>query len=300
MTPEQVMQNPPRILTREQRQSYFDKGFLLVESLIDREWVDRLLAATEEMVERSRELTRSDAVFDLEPDHTAAEPRLRRLTSPVDQHPVYWEFASRSPLADVAADLVGPDVKYHHSKLNFKWSEGGEEVKWHQDITYWPHTNYSPLTIGTYLYDVDGGQGPLAGVAGSHQGPLFDQYNAGGEWVGCIAEKDLPQVDLDRVEYLTGPAGSITVHNCRTVHGSKKNLSPRGRPLLLNIYSAADAFPYTANPLNSPKYSGAIVRGRAARWACHDPRPCLIPPDWSGGYTSLYALQQQEDWEEGK
>ena len=96
---------------------------------------------------------------------------------------------------------------------------------------------------------------------------------------------------------MTGPAGSITIHNCRTVHGSKKNLSPKGRPLLLNIYSAADAFPYTANPLNSPQYSGAIVRGKEARWAYHDPRPCLIPPDWSGGYTSLYALQQEEEWE---
>ena len=113
----------------------------------------------------------------------------------MDQHPVYWEFASQSVLADVAADLVGSDVKFHHSKLNFKWSEGGEEVKWHQDITYWPHTNYSPLTIGTYLYDVDDDQGPLAGVAGSHNGPLFDQYNGSGQWVGCIAEQDLPQVE---------------------------------------------------------------------------------------------------------
>ena len=67
--------------------------------------------------------------------------------------------------------------------------------------------------------------------------------------------------------------------------------------MLLNIYSSADAFPYTANPLNSPQYSGAIVRGKEARWAYHDPRPCLIPPDWSGGYTSLYALQQEEEWE---
>ena len=39
-----------------------------------------------------------------------------------------------------------------------------------------------------------------------------------------------------------------------------------------------------------------IVRGKAARWAEHDPRPCQIPPDWSGGYTSLFALQQGEEW----
>jgi len=23
-----------------------------------------------------------------------------------------------------------------------------------------------------------------------------------------------------------------------------------------------------------------------------------VPPDWSGGYTSLYAMQQQEEWKE--
>src|SRR5262245_26930789 len=51
-------------------------------------------------------------------------------------HPAYWEYASSkaSPLPDVIADLVGPDVKFHHSKLNFKWSKGGDVVKWHQDI----------------------------------------------------------------------------------------------------------------------------------------------------------------------
>jgi ectoine hydroxylase-related dioxygenase (phytanoyl-CoA dioxygenase family) len=82
-------------------------------------------------------------------------------------------------------------VKFHHAKLNFKWAEGGEEVKWHQDIQFWPHTNYSPLTIGTYLYDCGSDQGPLGVVPGSHEGPLFDQYNDRREWVGCLAERDL-------------------------------------------------------------------------------------------------------------
>ena len=64
----------------------------------------------------------------------------------------FWDYVTQSPLADIIADLVGPDVKFHHSKLNYKWAQGGEEVKWHYDISFWPHTNYSPLTVGTYLY----------------------------------------------------------------------------------------------------------------------------------------------------
>ena len=300
MTPEDVLATAPKILSQDQRRFYFDRGYLLVENAISRKWVQRLLDTTDQMIEQSRSLQQSNAVFDFEPGHTSASPRLRRLSTPVDQHPEYWAYAAESVLADIAADLVGPDVKFHHAKLNFKWAAGGEEVKWHQDITYWPHTNYSPLTIGTYLYDVDEDQGPLAVVPGSHKGELYDQYNEAGDWVGCIAESDLGQVDLDNVDYLMGPAGSVTIHNCRLIHGSKKNRSPKGRPLLLNAYSSADAFPYTYNPINSPAYSGQIVRGQAARWARHDPRPCLIPPDWSDGYTSLYALQQQEEWTPAK
>lgn len=296
MTPAEVLSHEPIVLTQSQRRFYFENGYLLLENLISQEWIERLLEATAQMVERSRALSQSDAVFDLEPEHTAATPRLRRLTSPVDHHPDYWKYGSRSILVDVVADLVGPHVKFHHAKLNFKWEEGGEEVKWHQDIGYWPHTNYSPLTVGTYLHDVDDDQGPLAVIPGSHEGTLFDQYNKEGTWVGCLDEKDMAGVDFSKADYLKGPAGSITIHNCRTIHGSKKNLSAMGRPLLLYAYSAADAFPYTFNPLNSP-YTGSIVRGEQVRWAHHDPRACLIPPDWSGGYTSIYAVQQEEDWE---
>jgi ectoine hydroxylase-related dioxygenase (phytanoyl-CoA dioxygenase family) len=299
VTPEQILSHPPRVLTQAQRESYFANGYVLAERVVPEALVQRLREVTDEMVERSRALTTSDAVFDLEPGHTAERPRLRRLTSPVEHHPAYWELASRSVLADLAADLVGPDVKFHHSKLNFKWAEGGEEVKWHQDITYWPHTNYSPLTMGVYLYDCGPDQGPLAVLPGTHEGPLYDQYNAAGQWVGCLSDADAAALPLGTVEELTGPAGSVTVHNCRVVHGSRPNLSDLGRPLLLNVFSSADAFPYTANPLPS-RYGGAIVRGAPARWAHHDPRPCLVPPDWSGGYTSLFALQQEETWEESQ
>jgi ectoine hydroxylase len=297
MTPEDIIAHKPVVLTQEQREFFFQNGYLLAERIVPQEWVERLLQVTDEMVESSRALEKSDVIFDLEPGHTAQEPRLRRLTSPVEHHPAYWEFASTSVLVDLAADLVGPDVKFHHSKLNFKWAKGGEEVKWHQDIGYWPHTNYSPCTMGVYLHDVGDDQGPLGVVPGSHNGDLYNQYNDEGQWTGCLNEEDSRRFDPEQAAYLPGPAGSVTIHHCRAIHGSKPNHSDVGRPLLLNIYSSADAFTYTANPLPS-RYEGAIVRGKPALWAHHDERPCLVPPDWSGGYTSLYAMQQGEQWDE--
>ncbi len=294
MTPEQVLSHPPRVLTQEQREFYFEHGYLLLERIIPDDWLERLRAATQALVERSRSITKSDSIYDLEPDHRPEAPRLRRVSNPVEQHPVFWEYCSQSLLGDIVADLVGPDVKFHHSKLNFKWAKGGEEVKWHYDISFWPHTNYSPLTVGTYLYDCGMDQAPLGVLPGSHKiEPLFSQYDKRGEWTGCLSEEDLAKLDLTRAVFLPGPAGSITIHNCRTLHYSAKNLSDLGRPLLLFTYSSADAFPYTANPIRS-KYDQAIIRGKRALWAHHDPRPCLVPPDWSDGYTSIFALQQTE------
>jgi ectoine hydroxylase len=299
MTPEQVLSYKPNVLTQRQRESYFESGYLLLERIIPTEIIERLRRATAEKVEETRRLTKSDAVWDLEPGHNADEPKLRRLSSPCDHHPAYWDYATYPLVLDIVTDLVGPDVKFHHSKLNFKASDGGAEVKWHQDIQFWPHTNYSPLTVGTYLYDCSPEQGPLGVIPGSQNGELFDQYNEKRQWIGCILDKDLPRLDLSKAEYLMGPAGSLTIHNCRTVHGSRVNASLEGRPLFLVTYSSADAMPYTYNPLQS-RYVGRIMRGSPARSAHHDPRPCLLPPDWSGGYSSIFALQQEEDWVKGE
>ena len=107
-------------LTEAQRAHYQEHGWLAVPGLVDAVWLDRLRAVTDEFVEQSRSLTESNVIFDLDVGHSAAEPRLRRLSSPTDLHETYWSFASTSPIVDVVVDLLGPDVKFHHSKLNFK------------------------------------------------------------------------------------------------------------------------------------------------------------------------------------
>ena len=278
---------PLKVLTAEQRARYERDGFLAVAALVDAPWLERLRATTAQFVEHSRSLTESNVLFDLEPDHSAAVPRLRRLVSPVDLHETFWEFASRSVIVDLVADLIGADVKFHHSKLNFKAARGGEEVKWHQDIQFWPHTNYSPLTVGVFLTDVESGMGNVGFVPGSHAGELFDQYD-GEQWIGCIRDSDLARVDLASAVFPVGPAGTVTVHNCRTVHGSAPNRSGRERPLLLQTYAAADAFAYTDIVKRSP-HGDMLIRGKPARWARHDPRPCQVGPAET---RTIFQVQQ--------
>jgi ectoine hydroxylase-related dioxygenase (phytanoyl-CoA dioxygenase family) len=138
-------------------------------------------------------------------------------------------------------------------------------------------------------------QGPVGFMPGSHRWKMPTQYDDNGRWIGCLQERDVAALDLRKAKYMVGPAGSVTIHNCRTLHGSPANTSDRGRPLLLYTLSSADAFPYTPNPIPSKKYGAAVLRGKPARYAHIDPEPCEVPPDWSHGYTSIFALQQQEN-----
>jgi ectoine hydroxylase len=58
--------------------------------------------------------------------------------------------------------------------------------------------------------------------------------------------------------------------------------------------SSGDAFAYTPHP-DPSAHAYEVIRGARPRWAHHDPRPCLVPPDWSGGYTSIFAAQAGEE-----
>jgi hypothetical protein len=48
---------------------------------------------------------------------------------------------------------------------------------------------------------------------------------------------------IPRAVPLTGPAGSMSFHHVRTMHGSAQNVSDRPRNLLLYEVAAADAWP---------------------------------------------------------
>jgi hypothetical protein len=113
MTPDEVLSHPPRVLNQSQREHYFEHGYVLIERLIAEDWLDCLTAVTAEFVEQSKGETASGRVFDLAPGHSAERPRVRRLKRPDERHPLYWQFAT-GPAADAAADLLGPDVVFHH------------------------------------------------------------------------------------------------------------------------------------------------------------------------------------------
>jgi ectoine hydroxylase len=287
MKPQDVMQHPVNVLTEAQRESFFRNGFLVLPDYVPVAWRARLRDATQELIERSRSVTQTDSIYVLEEGHSAADPRLHRVSSPQDQHPTFWKFMTDPVMTDLAADVVGPDVKFHHAKLNVKSGKGTQGFGWHQDIPAWPHTDFSPVTIGVYVEGCSEDQGPLTVAQGSQEGPLFTMYDKSGNFVVKLREEDLTWLKDDMIKSPTGGPGTTLLLNCRAVHGSAPNKSTAPRPLLLPVYSSADSFPYTPSPIPSP-HQGDIVRGKPARFASFDTRPVEMPPDWRGGYKPVW------------
>ena len=287
-----VLSHPARVLTQDEREFFFDQGYVVKEGAMSEDWIARLKTGIARLVDKSRELTTSDGVFDLEQGHSADDPRLRRIAFLDEMDEVFWDFAQNSNLPDLAADLMGPDVRFREAMLNIKWKGGGQEVKWHQDIPFYPMTNFSVAQFLVCLDDVGSEQGPLLVVPESHKGPLYDHYDDEDNWLGFIADERLGDAGLDRAVELTGPAGTVTVHHCRTLHASRANLSDRSRPVLIVGYAAADNRPYVA-PAYQSKFYDTAVRGGDARSVHLVGGDMRLPPDWSGGYVSIFDHQEK-------
>lgn len=292
MTPEDILAQPARVLTQAQRVRYLEDGYLVIENAVSDAWLARLRAALADFDERSRAMVGSADDFTVEKGHGPDNPRLRQVLRATDHHPAVWDYASRSDLPDLVADLVGPDVKFREATLNNKRSGGGQEVKWHQDYAYFPHTNRSPLMTLTFLADIGPDQGALQVIPGTHEGEIFDHYDAEGRWLGVMSDEAVARVDLDQAVPLTGPAGTVAVINCCMVHGSARNDSARERPIVILGYSSADCICYTPMPWVS-RYQWEIVRGAAAKSVHQEPLSMRLPPDWGAEeYAALQAAQE--------
>jgi ectoine hydroxylase-related dioxygenase (phytanoyl-CoA dioxygenase family) len=281
-----------RHLTDEQIASYHRDGYVAVPRLLDVEQVEALRRVTEGFVERSRSISKSDGVFDLDPRHTAAAPVLRRIKNPADHDPLYRWVALDSTIPDIVAELIGPAIRFNHSKLNLKGSLVGAPVEIHQDAAFYPHSNDGVLAVGLLLDDATEENGALAVLPGSHRGPIHDHYDAQGRFVGCLRPEDVERLDRSRAPVLALPAGSIHIHHYRLVHWSAPNTSRAERRLLINAYAAADAVSLVADSTGSPLH-GRLVRGTAPRVVRRTAGEMPLPPDFRRGYTSIYELQSQ-------
>jgi len=280
------------MLSNEQIQSYRTNGFMVLEHQIPE---SRLRAIRDELRQFetvAATMTESDERIDLESTHSAAQPRIRRIKLPHRHMDSCRELMRDECILEPVRDLIGPNLRLHTSKLNLKTAGYGAAVEWHQDWAFYPHTNDDILAVGVMLDDMTVDNGALLMLPGSHRGPIYN-HHFDGCFVGAIPPGDL---DLRQAQAVIAPAGSISLHHVRIVHGSDVNRSGQDRRLLLFEISAADAFPIMGALSKLPsigEYDSRLLCGEGTLEPRVEAVPVRIPQPSPEDFGSIYELQKK-------
>ncbi len=281
------------VLTDTQIRSYHQNGYLVLERHIPDDILKNIHAEISRFEDEARGMTASNDRLDLEDSHSPEAPRLRRIKLPHTISNVVRELMYSDHILAPARDLAGPNLRLHTTKLNMKSAGYGAAVEWHQDYAFYPHTNDDILAIGVILDDMESENGPLMVYPGSHKGPVYD-HHVDGVFAGAFVPEAVGLNLKDAVE-LKGPAGSISIHHGRIVHGSALNTSNRSRRILFYEMMAADAFPIMGS---MTKWDG--IEDYNTRMLCGEPTvtprlkdiPIRIPQPQPDVPISIYEIQK--------
>jgi ectoine hydroxylase-related dioxygenase (phytanoyl-CoA dioxygenase family) len=277
------------MLTAGQIEQYKELGYVVVPGALDRDLLTEVRRTVDAIVADAGKVTQHTDVYDLEDSHSPQTPRVRRIKTPHKHFPFFADLTRHARITGILAQLLGPDIRLHGSKLNMKSAGYGAAVEWHQDWAFYPHTNDDVLATGIYLDDCELENGPMCVVPGTHKGPIYD-HHANGYFCGAM-DAELKAVGYAKAVPLTGAAGAMTIHHARLVHGSALNTSAKPRRLLLHEYTAADTWPLMGVP-NFEEFNSRIVLGRPTIEPRLAPAPVRMPLPPAPFQGSIYENQK--------
>jgi phytanoyl-CoA hydroxylase len=277
------------VISDAQVEAYRRDGFIVVADLLSAQELSAIRQIIAELVAGAAATDTHTAVYDLEPGHTRADPKVRRIKAPHKVHPSFDAIVRSSAVMDVLRRLIGPDLRLHGSKLNMKAAQYGSPVEWHQDWAFYPHTNDDLLAIGVMLDDMDLENGPLLVTPGSHKGPVWNHHGEDARFAGLIDPTDIRR-EIDAAVPLTARAGSMSFHHVRTLHGSALNTSNRSRNLLLYEVAAADAWPILG-VADLDEFNSRMLSGKPTLEPRLTPVPVRLPLPPALRQGSIYENQ---------
>ncbi len=283
----------PEVLSSDQIAGYNENGYLVLENQVPADWIAKIRDEIARFETEAATMTTSNDRLDLEDSHTPQEPRLRRVKLPHTISDVVRELMYSDHILAPARDLIGPDLRLHTTKLNMKSAGYGAAVEWHQDYAFYPHTNDDILAIGVLIDDMAPENGPLMVYPRSHKGPVFD-HHVDGVFAGAMLPEENGLDPADAVQ-LVGPAGSISIHHGRIVHGSSLNTSDRARRILFYEMMAADAFPIMGSMTRwdgIEDYDSRMLCGETTKNPRLKDIPVRIPQPQPDVPISIYEIQK--------
>ncbi|MEO9523467.1 MULTISPECIES: ectoine hydroxylase [Marinobacter] len=266
-------------LTENELAQYERDGFLVFDNFLDTDTVRRFR-------DDLRAYERNDSV--LRSEGTITEPGKQEIRSIFGIHQLSERFdrLTRDPkILDMVHQLLGSDAYIHQSRINFKPGFHGKGFDWHSDFETWHAEDGMPrmraVSFSIALTDNTPFNGPLMLVPGSHKTFIpcvgrtpEDNYQSSlkKQELGVPNAQDLRRiVDEHGIKAPTGPAGSLIIFECNTLHASNANMSPWPRSNLFFVYNSVE------NLLSQP-------------FCGNKPRP-----DFLGNRSDTEALEARSD-----
>ena len=241
-------------LSREQTEAYERNGFLILDHVFDE--------AELQILRRESARLRGNPAA-LLPESTITEPGagdVRSVFKVHDQSPVFGRLATDARLAEVARFVLGDDVYIHQSRVNYKPGFKGKEFYWHSDFETWHVEDGMPrmraLSMSILLTENHPFNGPLMLIPGSHKRYLTCVgATPENHYKESLKKQDIGVPDEESLTELaaaggivapTGPAGTVVLFDCNTMHGSNGNITPFARSNAFFVYNAV------SNALDAP------------------------------------------------
>ncbi|WP_165857170.1 ectoine hydroxylase [Marinobacter sp. JSM 1782161] len=260
---------------------YERDGFLVFDRFLDETTVRRFR-------EDLRRYEDDEAI--LRSEGTITEPGKQEIRSIFSIHELSDRFdrLTRDPrILDMVHQLLGSDAYIHQSRINYKPGFHGKGFDWHSDFETWHAEDGMPrmraVSFSIALTDNTPFNGPLMLVPGSHRQFIpcvgrtpEDNYQSSlkKQELGVPSQGDLnDMIDRHGIQAPTGPAGSLIIFECNTLHGSNANMSPWPRSNLFFVYNSVEnrlEAPFCGNK-SRPDFLGSRANTEALTPLSQDP-----------------------------
>jgi ectoine hydroxylase-related dioxygenase (phytanoyl-CoA dioxygenase family) len=215
-------------ISADQAASYDDRGFFVLEDALDPDTVAELVAEIDpferELEEQLRQLEGGKAFIARADEITFAT----HLVARADR---LRAFVAEPPLADLCADLIGPDVRLHWDQAVYKKPDTDASFPWHQDNGYAYLEPQQYLTCWIALTDATEDNGCPWVVPGIHRmGTLRHEATETG--LVCFDQPSNPEPVPVAVR-----AGGMVVFSSLTPHCTGPNRTDRVRKAFIVQYA---------------------------------------------------------------
>ena len=208
-------------LTQQQIDAYHEDGYILgLDPIFDAVEVAALNDGMEELLKL------------LEPGETALEIREWHEASSF-----LYDICMNEQILDYVEDLIGPNFFMWGSSFFNKDPHSPKMVGWHQDSFYWPLDPPESCTVWLSFNGSDRENAAMRVLPGSHKDGIIKHQSADETDSVLTLECDTKKFSEDEQVFLELPAGAISIHDDKIIHGSLGNDSDHSRIGLTIRYS---------------------------------------------------------------